>query len=221
MPNTTSQRFHLTLLITLAGVFAWSMIRPYEWSTWAMEVAPAVIGTAILLAGYRRFPLTSLTYFFIWFFSIILIIGGHYTYAKMPLFDWIRDHFDLSRNHYDRVGHFFQGVTPALLTREVLLRTSPLRPGKWLFFLVTCAALAISASYELIEWLASEALEQGAESFVGSQGDIWDAQKDMGLCLCGAIFAQGLFGSWQTHLIEKLDPAVSISANSQAKDAAP
>ena len=131
-----TNRLHLFLLVSLMIVFIWSAIGPREWGTWVMEVTPAVVGAVILTATYRRFPLTSLTYILIWFFSIILIVGGHYTYAEMPLFNWLRDHYELSRNHYDRFGHFFQGVTPAILTREVLLRTSPLKKGKWLFFIV-------------------------------------------------------------------------------------
>jgi len=179
------------------------MIHPREWGTWVMEVTPAVVGAVILVSTYRRFRLTSVTYVLIWFFSIILIIGGHYTYAEMPLFNWLRDTYQLSRNHYDRFGHFFQGVTPALLARELLLRTSPLKKGKWLFFIVCCICLAISAGYELVEWGASVALQEGAESFVGSQGDVWDAQKDMFLCLCGAIAAQLVLARLQDRQLEK------------------
>ena len=201
--RNSAKPLHLFLLLSLAAVFLWSMIHPRQWDTWVMEVTPAVVGTAILLATYRRFRLTSVTYVMIWFFSIILIIGGHYTYAEMPLFNWLRDTYHLSRNHYDRFGHFFQGVTPALLARELLLRTSPLKRGKWLFFIVCCICLAISAGYELVEWGASVALQEGAESFVGSQGDVWDAQKDMFLCLCGAIAAQLALGRLQDRQLEK------------------
>jgi putative membrane protein len=182
--------YHLVLLLSFIACLVVSGVAPYERTTWMMEVAPAVIGAVILLATYRRFPLTSLTYSLIWFFSLILIVGGYYTYARMPLFDWIRDAFDLSRNHYDRFGPFFQGVTPALLTREILIRTSPLRPSKWLFFLVVCVALAISAGYELTEWAVAANMPEQEESFLGSQGDFWDAQKDMFMCLCGAIIGQ-------------------------------
>jgi putative membrane protein len=205
MPVSHSEKkYQAGLLITLAVIFIASGIAPYERTTWVMEIAPVVIGVFILLATYRRCPLTNLTYSLIWFFALILIVGGYYTYARMPLFDWIRDAFHQSRNHYDRFGHFFQGVTPALLTREVLLRTSPLKPGKWLFFLVTCVALAVSAGYELTEWAVAVNMPEQKESFVGSQGDVWDAQNDMFMCLCGAIIGQLFLSRWQDRLLKKL-----------------
>ncbi len=145
-------RYLLVLGGSLVAVFVWSGIGPRDVATWWLEVMPVIIGVPILVATYRRFPLTSLAYILIWLHAIILMVGGHYTYAEMPLFNWIRDAFALSRNHYDRVGHFAQGFVPAILAREVLLRTSPLRAGKWLFFLVCCVSLAISAFYELVEW---------------------------------------------------------------------
>jgi putative membrane protein len=194
----------LVLLVSLAGVFVWSAVKPYDYFTWVLEVAPAVIGVIVLLATYKRFRLTDLTYVLIWFFSIILITGGHYTYARMPLFDWLKETLDLTRNHYDRFGHFFQGVTPAMITREVLLRRSPLRKGKWCFFIVCCVALAISASYELFEWGMSIATGTAADDFVGSQGDVWDAQQDMFLCLCGAVVAQIVLGKWHDRQLEKI-----------------
>ena len=156
---------------------------------------PVILGLPLLVATYRRFPLTPLAYLLIWMHAIILLVGGHYTYAEMPLFNWIRDTFHLSRNHYDRVGHFAQGFVPAILAREVLLRTSPLRPGKWLFFLVCCVALAISAFYELIEWWAALLTSpETATAFLGTQGDVWDTQWDMTLALVGAIVSQGWLG---------------------------
>jgi putative membrane protein len=151
---------------------------------------PVIVGVPILVAIYRRFRLTALAYVLIWLHAIILVIGGHYTYAQMRLFDWIRDAFALSRNHYDRVGHFVQGFVPAILAREIPLRTSPLRPGKWLFFLVCCLALAISAFYELIEWWAALLTSpEIATAFLGTQGDVWDTQGDMTLALVGATIA--------------------------------
>jgi putative membrane protein len=145
----------------------------------------------MLAVTYRRFPLTPLTYVLIWIHAVILIVGGHYTYAEVPLFDWIRDVLGLSRNHYDRVGHFAQGFVPAILAREVLVRTSPLRPGGWLFFLVGCVCLSISALYELVEWWAAllTSPETGT-AFLGTQGDVWDTQWDMFLALVGSIAAQ-------------------------------
>lgn len=182
------------LLAIVLAVLVWSGIQPRDRMTWAMEVAPVVIGLALLLPTYRRFPLTPLLYGLIAFHCVILMIGGKYTYAEVPLFNWLRDTFDLTRNHYDRVGHFVQGFVPAILAREILLRTSPLRPGKWLFFLVVCACLAFSAFYELIEWQAAVALGSGADAFLATQGDPWDTQKDMALALLGAILAQVLLG---------------------------
>ncbi len=176
---------------SLAAVFVWSGIHPREVGAWWLEVMPVIIGVPILVATYRRFPLTPLAYVLIWLHAIILMVGGHYTYAQVPLFNWIRDAFNLSRNHYDRVGHFAQGFVPAILAREILLCTSLLRPGKWLFFLVCCVSLAISASYELVEWWASllTSPETGT-AFLGTQGDVWDTQWDMTLALVGAILSQ-------------------------------
>jgi len=149
-----------------------------------------LIGAPILVATYRRFPLTPLLYRLLFLHALILIVGGHYTYARVPLGDWVRDLFDLGRNHYDRLGHFAQGFVPAILAREILLRTTPLRRGGWLFFLVTSVCLAFSAFYELIEWWAAIAGGEAAESFLGTQGDPWDTQWDMFLALCGALVAQ-------------------------------
>lgn len=182
--------YPLVLLVLVLAVFVWSGIQPRDRLTWAMEAAPVVIGLALLLPTCRRFPLTPLLYGLIAFHCVILMIGAKYTYAEVPLFNWLRDAFDLTRNHYDRVGHFVQGFVPAILAREILLRTSPLRPGKWLFFLVVCACLAFSAFYELIEWQAAVALGSGADAFLATQGDPWDTQKDMALALLGSILAQ-------------------------------
>mgnify|MGYP000849043780 CR=1 FL=1 len=186
----TSKSYPLVLLGLVLAVLVWSGIQPRDRLTWAMEVAPVVIGLALMLPTYRRFPLTPLLYGLIAFHCVVLMIGGKYTYAEVPLFNWLRDTLDLTRNHYDRVGHFVQGFVPAILAREILLRTSPLRPGKWLFFLVVCACLAFSAFYELIEWQAALALGGGADAFLATQGDPWDTQKDMALALLGSILAQ-------------------------------
>jgi putative membrane protein len=184
------RRYHLGLLMVVVAVFIWSSIQPHDRMTWAMEVAPVVIGLALLLPTNRRFTLTPLLYGLIAFHCVILMIGGKYTYAEVPLFNWLRDTFDLTRNHYDRVGHFVQGFVPAILARELLLRTSPLRPGKWLFSIVVCGCLAFSAFYELIEWQAAVALGSGADAFLATQGDPWDTQKDMALALLGSVLAQ-------------------------------
>lgn len=169
-------------------------MHPKDMFTWVLEVLPAVIGLLILLVTYNRFRLTSLTYCLIWLHAIILVIGGHYTYAEMPLFNWLRDTFDLARNYYDRLGHFAQGFIPAIITREILLRQSPLKPGKLLNFLTISVCLAISAVYELIEWLVAEATGTAAEAFLGTQGDIWDTQWDMFMALVGASIAVLVLG---------------------------
>jgi putative membrane protein len=178
------------LLASLAVILLWSGIGPKERDTWWLEVAPVLIGVPLLVVTYRRFSLTPLAYILVWLHAIILMVGGHYTYAEVPLFHWIRDAFGLARNHYDRVGHLAQGFVPAILAREVLLRTSPLRQGKWLVFLVCCVCLAISALYELIEWWAAllTSPETGT-AFLGTQGDVWDTQWDMFLALAGSIAA--------------------------------
>ena len=184
------KRLHLCLLVSGVGILIWSGIRPREQFTWLMEVFPVLIGGGVLVATYRRFTFTSLAYVLMWVFSIVLMVGGHWTYAEVPVGNWVRDAMGLSRNHFDRLGHVLQGVVPAIVAREVLLRTSPLRAGKWLFFIVVCIALAISAMYELFEWGYAVVAGGAAESFLGSQGDPWDAQWDMFLAFCGAIVAQ-------------------------------
>ncbi|MCG8094196.1 MAG: DUF2238 domain-containing protein, partial [Candidatus Thiodiazotropha endolucinida] len=158
--------------------------------TWFLETLPVMIGLPLLFYTRHDFPLTILVYRLLALHAVILIIGGYYTYAEVPLFNWLRDSYELSRNHYDRIGHFFQGFVPAMLAREILLRRSPLKPGRWLFFLCICFCLAFSAFYELIEWWVALMSEQAAEAFLGTQGDPWDTQTDMFLALIGAICAQ-------------------------------
>jgi putative membrane protein len=181
----------------VAAVFLWSAIGPRDRFTWFLEVLPVLAAVPLLALTYPRFPLTSLAYLLVALHAVILMIGGHYTYAQVPLFNWIRDAFGLARNHYDRLGHFVQGFIPAVLAREVLLRRTPLRPGGWLFFLVTSICLAFSAAYELIEWGVSAATGTAADAFLGTQGDIWDTQKDMLSCLVGAVTA--LFALSRSH----------------------
>jgi len=158
--------------------------------TWFLETFPVMVALFVLWYSYQRFSFTILSYRLFSIFGLILIIGGYYSYAENPLFDWIQIEFNLERNHYDRLGHFFQGVVPAIVGRELLLRTSPLQRGKWLFAIVCAISLAISAFYELIEWWVAVLNEQAAESFLGTQGDHWDSQWDMFLALIGSIFAQ-------------------------------
>lgn len=183
-------RLPIILLASFLVALAWSGAFPHDRVIWLLEAAPAVVAAILLCATYRRFRFTSLVYICIWLHALILINGAHYTYAREPLFSWIRDTFNLARNHYDRLGHLAQGFFPALVVRELLLRTSPLRPGKWMFTLVTCACLAVSAFYEMLEWWAAEISDEAASAFVGAQGDIWDAQWDMFLALIGAMLAQ-------------------------------
>ncbi len=197
------KHLHLSLLISLAVIFAWSLINPRDILIWLLEVFPVIIGLIILTSTYRRFKFTPLAYILMWVHAIILIIGGHYTYSEMPLFNWIRDTFELSRNHYDRVGHIAQGVAPAIIARELLLRLSPLGNGKWLFFIVTSISLAISAFYEFIEWWVAVISDTAAEAFLALQGDIWDTQWDMFLAFSGAIVSQLIFGRLHNRQVGK------------------
>jgi putative membrane protein len=179
------------MLLALTGAaLAVSAVRPKDAFTWLLEVAPVLIGVPILLATRRRFPLTPLAYRLLFVHALILMLGGHYTYAEVPLGFWVQDALGLARNHYDRLGHFAQGFVPAVVAREILLRRSPLRPGGWLFFLVCCVCLAISACYEFIEWWTALLTGDSATAFLGTQGDPWDTQWDMLLALLGAITAQ-------------------------------
>ncbi len=171
-----------------------SGIEPADRMTWILEVVPVMVGLPVILATYRRFPLTPMAYWLLAGHALILMLGGHYTYAKVPVGFWLQDLFDLSRNHYDRIGHIAQGFVPAIVAREVLIRLSPLSPGGWLNFIVICICLAISAFYELIEWWVAVAAGIAAEAFLATQGDIWDTQWDMFLALCGAISALLMLG---------------------------
>jgi len=185
-----SKREPLLLLAIAAAALLLSSVHPYDRATWLLEVLPVLIGAPILVATYTRFPLTPLLYRLLLIHALILILGGHYTYAQVPIGFWIQDLFDLSRNHYDRLGHLAQGFIPAILAREILVRRSVVRPGRWLFFLVVCVCLAFSAFYELIEWWAALVGGDSAESFLGTQGDVWDTQWDMFLALLGCTSSQ-------------------------------
>lgn len=185
-------RLPLMLLGTITLLLIWSGIKPADRMVWLLETFPVMLAAAILIPTYRRFTLARSTYIWIAVHAAILIVGGKYTYAEVPIGNWLRDTFDLSRNHYDRLGHFAQGFVPAIVAREVLLRTSPLRPGKWLFVIVVSICVAISALYELLEWGVAMVETPGSNAFLGTQGDIWDTQKDMALCLVGAVVAQGI-----------------------------
>jgi putative membrane protein len=177
------------LLIAALALLALSRVGALEPGTWVLEVAPILLVAPILVVTASRFPLTPLVYRLLFLHAIILMVGGHYTYAKVPLGFWVQDALGLARNHYDRLGHFAQGFVPAMLAREVLLRRSPLHRGKWLTFLVVCVCLAVSATYELIEWLAAVLGGSAADAFLGTQGDVWDTQWDMFMALVGATTA--------------------------------
>lgn len=180
-------------IIIFTAVMIWSVIKPYDMATWFMEALPALAAFAALAYTYKKFRFAEITYWFILVHCIILFIGAHYTYARVPLFDWFKDAFELSRNNYDKLGHLAQGFIPAMVIREILIRTSPLRTGKWLFFIVSSIALAISASYEIIEWWTAIFYGDGSIEFLGLQGYIWDAQSDMFLALIGSIISQIIF----------------------------
>ena len=170
-------------------VLIWSAISPHDYFTWFLEVLPALIGFVVLVLTYKKFKLTNLTYILILIHCIILMVGGHYTYAKVPLFDWIKELFDLSRNNYDKVGHLAQGFIPAIIAREIFIRNNIINSRAWRNFLVVCVCLALSAFYELIEWWVAELSGESAESFLGTQGYVWDTQSDMALALLGSIMA--------------------------------
>lgn len=197
--------FKVILVSSLCIILVWSAIDPYEYFTWFLEVAPVLIALPVLLLTGKRFEFTALIYGLLWIHAVILIIGGHYTYARMPLFDWLRDVFDLGRNHYDRLGHLAQGFIPAMVTREVLLRNRVVQPGGWLFFLTTCVVVAISAAYELIEWAVARGTGSAATDFLGTQGDVWDTQTDMFLALVGALLAQVLLKGIHNRAMHDLE----------------
>ena len=179
--------YPVSLLVVVVVALVVSGLAPYDRTTWWLEVFPVILGAPILVATSRRFPLTSLLYTLLAIHAIILIVGGHYTYARVPLGAWVQQALGLARNDYDRLGHFAQGFVPAIFARELLLRTSPLRPGRWLFALVTAVCLAFSAFYELIEFWTALSAGGAATDFLGTQGDVWDTQWDMQLALIGSI----------------------------------
>lgn len=196
-PAHPARREPLVLLVLALAALVVSGLGPKDRFTWLLEVAPVLIGAPILVATARRFPLTPLLYRLLFVHALVLMVGGHYTYAEVPLGEWAKSAFGFARNHYDRLGHLMQGFVPAILAREVLLRRSPLGRGGWLRLFVTSVCLAFSALYELIEWAAALATGEAATAFLGTQGDPWDTQWDMFLALCGALLAQALL--WRLH----------------------
>lgn len=176
-------------LIAFGAALLWSGIAPKEYTIWFLEVVPALIALAILLPTRNRFPLTPLAYRLILIHCIILMVGGHYTYAEVPLFDWAREWFGWGRNNYDKVGHFAQGFIPAIVAREIIIRRHIIPVRGWVHFFVVCVCLAVSAFYELIEWWVALLSEEAADAFLGTQGYVWDTQSDMGWALFGALMA--------------------------------
>lgn len=187
-----------------AAVFAWSAVGPTDRITWWLEVSPALAGFVILAWLYPRFRFTPLVAWLILVHAVILIVGGHYTYAEVPLGDWAAEAFDWERNNYDKLGHLAQGLVPALIAREILLRLHVIAPGAWLSFIVVSIALAISAFYELIEWWVALLSGQSAEAFLGTQGYAWDTQSDMAWALGGALFSITVLAHWQDRQLANL-----------------
>jgi putative membrane protein len=206
--SSNDLRLPLVLLLVVVCGLAWSGIGPHDRLTWVLEVVPVLIAVPLLVWTARSFPLTPLAYVLIAVHSLILMYGGHYTYALAPLGDWMREVFGFTRNHYDRIGHLMQGFGPAIIARELLLRTSPLRPGKWLFALITLSILGVSACYEFTEWWAALAGGEAAGAFLGTQGDVWDTQWDMFLAGCGAIAAQVLLARVHDRQLLRVQPSL-------------
>ena len=189
--------------LTLAAL-AVSGVNPYDRLTWWLETLPVVLGLPLLVAARHRYPLTPLVYRLLFAHGLILMLGGHYTYARVPAGFWVQEAFDLARNHYDRLGHLAQGFIPAMLTREILLRQTPLRSGGWLFLLTSSVVLAFSACYEFVEWGVALAMGGEADAFLATQGDVWDTQWDMFLALLGALLAQTLLASRHDRELARL-----------------
>jgi putative membrane protein len=195
---------HLALLLSVLVVLIWSAVEPHDRLTWWLEVFPALVALVILFATYRRFEFTTLTYALIALHMCVLFVGGHYTYARVPLFDWLRPIFGWHRNHYDRLGHIVQGFVPAMVAREIFVRLQILNRKRWQPFLVVSVCLAISAFYELIEWWIALVSGDSAVSFLGTQGDPWDTQEDMFCALVSAIAAIALLSRVQDRAINRL-----------------
>lgn len=210
-PVTLSLPMKAGWLLVFASVLLWSAIQPRDYFTWVLEVAPAVIALIVISATARRFPLTPLLYLLILIHSIILMVGGHYTYAEVPLFDWISEQFGQQRNNYDKLGHLAQGFIPVIAAREILIRLQVVRGRNWLHFLAICFCLAFSAFYELIEWWVAVASGQGAEAFLGTQGYVWDTQSDMMYALLGAIAALLLLSRMHDRQLGKLPGVTTLS----------
>lgn len=199
-----THKYQLSWLAIFTSVFVWSAIEPKDYMTWVLEVIPAILGLIVLMFTMQRFRLSPLLYWLILLHMCILMIGGHYTYAEVPLFNWLKDAFDLSRNNYDKVGHFVQGFVPAVIAREIVIRLQIIRGRSWQHFFVICFCLALSAVYELIEWGVAVLSGESAEAFLGTQGYVWDTQSDMAYCLVGAIIALASLSRWHNKQLAAL-----------------
>lgn len=198
-------KLHISLLVVVIFVLIWSVIKPAVFWTWAAEAGPSVVALIIIILTYKKFRLTSLSYWIIALLSILTFIGGHYTYAEVPLFNWIKDEFNLQRNHYDRFGHLLKGLS-AIVVREILIRNTPLTKGTWLFAISTSIVLAVAALYEIVEWLSTKLpyAKKATEDFLGMQGDEWDAQWDMSLSLIGSILTLIVFSKLHNMQLKNL-----------------
>lgn len=194
----------LAWIVVFFVVLIWSAVDPKDYAIWGLEVAPAVIGFIILAVTYNTFRLTGLLYFLILLHCIVLIVGGHYTYAEVPLFDYLKPVFGFERNNYDKLGHFMQGFVPAMIAREILIRQAIVASAAWRNFFIICVCLALSAVYELIEWWVAIFSEQAAEAFLGTQGYVWDTQADMAWALIGAAAALLLLGRIHDRQLEQM-----------------
>lgn len=185
------------------GVLIWSGVGPKDFTTWCLEVFPAVAGAVVLWVTRERFPLTTLVYVLILIHCVILMVGGHYTYAEVPLGEWLREAFDGTRNNYDKLGHFVQGFIPVMITRELMIRLKVFNSTRWRDFFIVCFCLAFSAFYELIEWWVALLSEEAADAFLGTQGYAWDTQSDMGWAMFGAVLALLLLGKWHDQQLRE------------------
>jgi putative membrane protein len=191
-------------------ILAWSAWKPHDYLTWWLEVAPALVALVVLAATRARFPLTTLAYVLILAHAVILMVGGHYTYAEVPVGDWVRDYVGGSRNNYDKLGHFAQGFVPAIVAREILVRLNVVVRRGWLAFVVVAVCLAISAVYELLEWWVALLSRDAADSFLGAQGYVWDTQSDMFLALIGAVMALMLFSRIHDRQLGRMERRGSV-----------
>ena len=197
--------YPLALLAAVLAVLAWSAVSPFDRLTWWLEVAPTIAGLIALAVRWRRFRFTDLVLTFIALHMILLCVGGHYTYALVPAGDWVKDALHLSRNHYDRLGHVAQGFVPALIARELLIRLRVVASPGWRRFFIVCIAMAISAVYELLEWITALVAGEASDSFLGTQGDVWDTQTDMALALVGAVCALAFFARWHDRQLGRVE----------------